>query len=235
MRIHTVLPLVAFFLPTQRHSVMSLMLRSPAAERNKHHIAEILHKMTQQSRQVIQGNRLMNVFEIASGTGEHAACFLSLISDILYQPSDPSLEVQDSIVAWTHDYQERVNRPLIFDITTYANQQLPPNMQDGIDIVVCINMIHISHWDATLALFEFAKRKCNKQGKVLTYGPYRVNGIMSESNEAFDASLKSRNPEWGVRDKEAVVEVARSCGFALDEAIAMPANNMCLLFSRHDS
>ena len=98
---------------------------------------------------------------------------------------------------------------------------------------MCINMIHISPWAATLALFENAARVLPADGMMFTYGPYSIDGdFLTESNVAFDASLKERNPEWGIRDVNAIDKVAAASGFVRAETVRMPANNLSLVFHR---
>ena len=130
---------------------------------------------------------------------------------------------------------DRVLPPLHLNITEFNPDQLPSALRErGVDILICINMIHISPFECTHALFRAANAIGNEHARVLTYGPYRVNGTMVESNVAFDASLKARNPLWGIRDIEAVEVVARENGFKLLETRPMPANNLCLIFGRRN-
>ena len=102
-----------------------------------------------------------------------------------------------------------------------------------VDAIVCINMIHIAPWAAAQALFAEAGRLLNPGAPLVLYGPYRRGGRhTAPSNEAFDASLRSRNPEWGVRDLDDVERLASGCGFALQEVVEMPANNLTVVFER---
>ncbi len=103
---------------------------------------------------------------------------------------------------------------------------------DPIDLMICINMIHISPWTATMGLFKVASSHLSKGGILMTYGPYKVNGTAVESNLSFDASLKSRNAEWGVRDLESVEGVALENGLMLDRVVEMPANNLLCIFRK---
>jgi hypothetical protein len=100
----------------------------------------------------------------------------------------------------------------------------------SINLMICINMIHISPWSATLGLFALANQLLPSNGILVTYGPYKENGTAVESNLNFDRSLKSRNPEWGVRDLEQVVQVAEERGMRLEKKMDMPANNLLLIF-----
>ena len=101
------------------------------------------------------------------------------------------------------------------------------------DAVLCINMIHISPWEATEALFQGAQRLLTYGSLLITYGPYRLRGEhTAPSNATFDLSLRSTNPEWGVRDVDDLVAVGGRTGFILRERVEMPANNMTLVWSR---
>jgi hypothetical protein len=105
-------------------------------------------------------------------------------------------------------------------------------LQDSLNLMICINMIHISPWSATVGLFRVAKESLCRGGILMTYGPYKQNGTAVPSNLAFDENLKARNSEWGVRDLERVQEVGKECGMVLRENIEMPANNLCLIFQK---
>jgi len=99
--------------------------------------------------------------------------------------------------------------------------------------VVAVNLIHVAPWSATLALFEGAKVLLSTEHVLFLYGPYRRYGHhTSESNAQFDLDLRTHNPEWGLRDLEAVSDVAACAGFVLAETVEMPANNFTLVFKR---
>ena len=221
-----------------------------ASAKNKGPILDVLRPRLDTYRQTLGLNRPLTVLEIASGTGEHASFFTSQIPGLLWQPTEPMTEMHSSIVAWCADMnvpmtaavgsttteQSVVLPPIALDVMTFESATaagLPSSFGEGrVDLMVCINMIHISPWAATEGLFRIANHCLKKDGLLLTYGPYRVNGHMVESNQQFSESLMSRNPEWGIRDKEAVEEVASREGLVLHETIGMPANNLCLLFRK---
>jgi SAM-dependent methyltransferase len=201
-----------------------------AAERNKQPILEVL-KPRIEALQSSTGRRPTRVLEVASGTGEHAEHFVSGISDLLYQPTEPMVEMHDSIRAWTKAVSSSVKEPKALDvISSDSSFTLPADFSNNADVMICINMIHISPFQSTEGLFKLAQGFLATDGFLLTYGPYRVKGFMVESNVAFDQSLKSRNPEWGVRDLEAVEEVAGQFGFQIKETVDMPSNNLCVVF-----
>jgi hypothetical protein len=120
-----------------------------------------------------------------------------------------------------------VRPPFVFDIG-----KLPWPVERA-DAILCINMIHIAPWQATLDLMKGAAQTLGDGGVLVLYGPYRRFGAhTAPSNQAFDADLRSRNPEWGIRDLEKVAAVASSHGLSLEEAVAMPANNFTVVFRK---
>ena len=192
-------------------------LTAPAAERNKEPIRAVL-------KRVLPARGL--VLEIASGTGQHVAHFADAMPHLTWQPSDPDPELRASIRAWiAQTGVSNVRAPLDLDV---CRQPWPIAAANA---VVCINMIHIAPWSATAALMAGAARLLSATGVLVLYGPYRREGRhTASSNEAFDRQLRSSNPDWGVRDLEAVTEVAVSHGLALREVVAMPANNLSVVF-----
>ena len=101
------------------------------------------------------------------------------------------------------------------------------------DALLCINMIHIAPWHATVGLMAGAARLLPSGGLLFLYGPYRQGGRhTADSNLAFDEDLRRRNPSWGVRDLEAVTELADSHGFGQPDVVPMPANNLSVVFRR---
>jgi SAM-dependent methyltransferase len=192
---------------------------TPAAERNKGPILEVLTR-------VLPARGL--ALEIASGTGQHVVHFAKSLSGWTWQPSDPDPEARESIALRVAEAQlPNLRAPLELDVC-----QLPWPVPTA-DAVVCINMIHIAPWRATRALFEGAQALLQKDCVLLLYGPYRrLDRPTAPSNEQFDADLRARDPEWGLRNIEAVSEVAHSGGFALTEIVDMPANNLSLVFKK---
>jgi hypothetical protein len=192
-------------------------LTAPAAERNKGPILAVL-------KRVLPASGL--VLEIASGTGQHVVHFAQSMPHLTWQPSDPNPELRTSIRAWiAQTGLSNVRAPLELDV---QNQPWPIVAANA---VVCINMIHIAPWSAATALMAGAARLLPTTGVLVLYGPYRREGRhTAPSNEAFDRQLQASNPEWGVRDLEAVSEAAASHGLALRDVITMPANNLCVVF-----
>jgi SAM-dependent methyltransferase len=197
----------------------ALRQRSPSAERNREPILTVLREALPATGRVL---------EIASGTGQHAMCFAAALPGLDWQPSDVDGDARASIAAWiAHDGLPNVRAPLALDV------HRPDWGIDSLDAVVCINMIHISPWSATQALFAGAGRRLVDGGVLYLYGPYKRGGAhTSPSNDAFDQQLRSRNSDWGVRDMETVVALGASAGLVCDEPVAMPANNFSLVFRK---
>lgn len=192
---------------------------APAAERNKDPILSVLRRVLPQTGLVL---------EIASGTGQHVVHFARALPGLTWQPSEPDPQMRPSIVGWLAEAGlPNVLPPLDLDVCR------PEWPIDRAEAIVCINMIHISPWEATEQLLAGSERILQPGGILYLYGPYRRDGgHTAPSNEAFDASLRQRNPRWGVRDLEAVAEVAGGHGLDLSDVIEMPANNLSVVFVR---
>ncbi|WP_081940710.1 DUF938 domain-containing protein [Sphingopyxis sp. LC81] len=168
------------------------------------------------------------VLEVASGSGEHAVHFAAAFPQLDWQPSDPDPAGLTSIAAYRAEAGlVNIAPPLALDASA------PEWPLDRAGAILCINMVHISPWEATLGLFAGAARLLAPAAPLILYGPYVEPDVpTAESNLAFDASLRSRNPAWGLRDTDAVKAAAADAGLAFAERRAMPANNLMLLFRR---
>ncbi len=192
---------------------------APSAARNRDAILQVLRPRLPERGHVI---------EIASGSGEHTMHFAAAHPRLTFQPSDPDPDARASIDAWTHHLGLTNVRPAIeLDVSQSAMSSI------AADVAVCINMIHIAPWQATVGLMRHAALWLPAGGLLYLYGPYRRHGDhTAPSNAAFDADLRGRNPAWGVRDLEAVAAVAADHGFSAPDIDAMPANNLSLFFRR---
>lgn len=194
---------------------------SPSAERNKQPILEVLQRLLP-----AQGRAL----EIASGTGQHVAWFAQHLPQWTWQPTD-------------------VQRGALYNIEAYANAADLANVQaalrldvmqpqwlaegGAVDLVLCINMLHIAPWATCAALMRGAATVLKPEGLLITYGPYLEDDVpTADSNRAFDASLRAHDPSHGLRRREDVQAVAQAHGLHLRERVAMPANNLLLVFAR---
>lgn len=192
---------------------------APAAERNRQPILDVL-------RRVLPPRGL--VLEVASGTGQHAVYFSEQLAALRWQPSDVSPHALQSIGSWVAEIgRSNLLAPIELDV------RWPTWPLAEADAVISINMIHISGWETSEALFEGARKVLASGAPLITYGPYRLHGEhTAPSNAAFDESLRSRNPDWGVRDIDELTELAARTGFTLQERVQMPANNMTLVWAR---
>ena len=168
------------------------------------------------------------VLEVASGSGEHVVHFAAVFPHLDWQPSDPDPAGLTSIAAYRAEAGlSNIAPPLALDASA---SEWPI---DHADAILCINMVHISPWEAAQGLFAGAARLLAVGAPLILYGPYIEPDIpTAESNLAFNASLRSRNPAWGLRDTDDVKAAAADAGFAFAERRAMPANNLMLLFRR---
>jgi hypothetical protein len=194
-------------------------LHFPSAARNRQPILDVL-------RRHLPARGL--VLEVASGSGEHVVHFARSCPGLAFQPSDPDPAHRASIDAWTAALGLANVRPAHhLDVTA------EPWPIAAADAVVCINMIHIAPWAAAEGLMRGAGRVLPAGGVLYLYGPYVRGGRhTAASNAAFDASLRTQNPEWGVRDLEAVADLAVAQGFAAPIVVEMPANNLSLVLRK---
>jgi len=195
---------------------------APAAARNTGPILDVLRGILPEAGRAL---------EIASGTGQHAAAFAEAFPGIGWQPSDQDAAARESIAGWVAESGlGNLLPPLNIDVMR-ADW---PNAIDGeLDLIVCINMIHISPWEACGGLMRGAGKLLRKGGLLYLYGPYRRDGDhTAPSNAEFDVSLRGRNPAWGIRDMGDVEAAAGLRGMALEGAVAMPANNFSVIFRK---
>ena len=193
---------------------------APATERNRDAILAGL-------RDELPSSGL--VLEVASGSGQHVVHFAAALPALDWQPSDPDPAALASIESWRQEAGlPNVRPPLRLD----ASADWPVERADAI---LCVNMVHISPWEATLGLMKGAGAVLPPGGLLYLYGPYlRENVETAPSNLAFDASLKARDPQWGLRRVEDVIAAAAHEGLVFRRLLEMPANNLSLIFRRRD-
>lgn len=194
-------------------------LFSPTAGRNKIPIGEVIDS------HIPKGAR---VLEIASGTGEHGAYMCGMRPDIIWQPTDPNAESRASQDAWANDCAARMLPSLSLD-TTQSDWALE---LPSFDVIYCANMIHIAPWEAALGMVSGAADVLNIGGTFILYGPFQEGEDTAPSNLAFDMSLKSRNPNWGVRNLDDVKHIFSVAGFTCRARIVMPKENRTLIFTK---
>ncbi|MBX7534820.1 DUF938 domain-containing protein [Qipengyuania sp. GH1] len=195
---------------------------SPAVARNSQPIAEVLDKELPKSGLVL---------EIASGTGEHAVFMAHRFASIRWQPTDPDLEALTSAAAWAKEQGlPNLLEPLQLD-ARMSNWPVK-----AADALVCINMIHISPWEATLGLFRGAADTLQDGEPLILYGPFLEEHVETAlSNLAFDADLKRRSAEWGIRRLGAVDVVAKATDFERTARYQMPANNLMIVYRKNSN
>lgn len=194
-------------------------LHSPAVARNRQPILEVLQQVLPERARVL---------EVASGSGEHALYCAAAMPGWAWQPSDPTPEARASIAAWRERAgPSNLAEPLRLDATDADSWPA-----DSCEAIVAINLLHISPWEVAEALMARAGERLVEGGTLYLYGPFRRGGHTAPSNAAFDASLRRRDPRWGVRDLEAVTAEAWRHGLALERVVEMPANNLSVVLQR---
>lgn len=172
--------------------------------------------------------------EVASGTGQHIVVFAEGFPGVDWTPSDPDAMARVSIS--THVAEAglaNLQAPLDLDV---SDPGWPKAVDAGLDVMVAINLLHISPWVATLGLLSGAGRLLAPDGRLFIYGPFSRGGdYLAQSNVQFDAALRQRDPSWGLRDTNDVAAAARAKGLALADVIAMPANNLMLVISKSEA
>ncbi|WP_294258556.1 DUF938 domain-containing protein [uncultured Sphingomonas sp.] len=190
---------------------------APATLRNRAAIATMLGELLPAAGRVL---------EVASGSGEHCAYFAEHFPKLEWHPSDPDQDALASIASWCEGLAN-IRPPVALDA---AAATWPVAHADAI---LCINMVHISPWAATLGLMAGAGRLLPPGGPLVLYGPYRETGVpTAPSNEEFDQSLRARDPAWGLRLLDDVIASAAAQGLVFERRVAMPANNLIVAFRR---
>ena len=202
-------------------------LDAPAFHRNHRPIWSVLGKFLQ--------DKTGDVLEIGSGTGQHTVSFAAESPGIVWWPSDYNDRHLESIAAWRSYAQlANVREPMRIDLMepNWALNNLAGAPKSFV-AMLCINVLHIAPWCVSENLLGYAARYLTPDGWLCVYGPFMRNGMhTAPSNAAFDASLRSKDPSWGVRDTRDLSELAKSVGLHLDRIVDMPANNFVLTFRR---
>tara|TARA_R110000868_G_scaffold108842_3_gene296779 strand:+ start:4744 stop:5400 length:657 start_codon:yes stop_codon:yes gene_type:complete len=196
-------------------------LFSPSAARNRDAIGDLLAAVLPQGARVL---------EFGSGTGEHAVAVCTRRPDIVWQPSDPDARSRASQNAWAAEAAPNMLPALDLDLTRAGWDAALGRF----DALVCLNVIHIAPWAVAEAIAAASATCLEPGGLIYLYGPYLEGEATAPSNLEFDRSLKSRNPQWGVRGRSDVEALFATAGWAKPERHQMPANNLSLVF-RHRS
>jgi len=198
-------------------------LNYPATKRNRDSIAAVLSNY-------IYPRSL--ILEIASGSGEHGVFFQKKFPSIIWQTSDPELVHRKSINSWIKHEGLSLKMPEALNLNVESSPwPISNQLRSLIKGIVCINMIHISPWNCTKALFEESKHLLDQNYFLMLYGPFLRKDVQtSESNLKFDKSLKLQNQLWGLRQLDEVNKLAIENGFKKDKVIEMPANNISVIY-----
>jgi Protein of unknown function (DUF938) len=202
---------------------------APATERNREPILAVLQQVLPPTGTIL---------EISSGTGEHAVFMAPQLAPRYWLPSDPNPDARDSIRAWRQSAPcDNIYSPMDIDASSsewsIESGRFPIRdlTEQPINAIVNINMIHIAPKSAYLGLLAGARRVLPIDGILYLYGPFKQGGVhTAPSNEAFDDSLQSQNPQWGIRDLEEIIRVAHSHNLDLQKVYEMPANNLSVVF-----
>jgi hypothetical protein len=193
----------------------------PATARNRDAIHEVLAAHLPPSGTVL---------EIGSGSGEHIVYLARSFPNLDWQPSDPDPICLASIRAWMEaepDPLANLRPPVAIN----ASDVILP--LDAADAILCINVIHISPWDATEGLMRNTAALLPAGGFLYLYGPFAIDGgFEAPSNEAFDRQLRAQNETWGIRNLADVTAEAEKNGLRLDGTVEMPSNNLSVIFRK---
>jgi hypothetical protein len=196
-----------------------IRLHAPAAVRNRDLILEVLR------RHLPPGGLIL---EIASGSGEHCVCFGAGLPAHIIQPSDADPKCRASIDAWVQETSVENVRPALAIDATAASWPV-----EAATAILCINMIHIAPWEATLGLVAGAARHLAPAGLLYLYGPFIQAGLpTAPSNLAFDGDLRAQDPRWGIRNLDEIAAIAAAQGFSAPQVTPMPSNNLSVIFRR---
>jgi len=198
---------------------------APATARNREPILAVLREVLPE-----RGDAL----EIASGTGEHACFFARNLPGLTFHPSDPDEDARRSIAAWI-DHERLANLMPPLRIAADESDWDVGSVAGSLVAILNVNMIHISPWQCCEGLMRGAGRLLPAGAPLYLYGPYKREGRhTAPSNEAFDQSLRARDPLWGLRNLDDVVACAAENGLALERVVEMPANNLSVVLRRED-
>lgn len=202
-----------------------MIVNHPAAQRN----AEPIYGVVRETLDGFARRSSLRALELASGPGQHVELFATRHPEVCWQPSEPQEALRASIDARVA-LAELANVLPALDLDVCAQW---PN--ERYDLIFAVNLLHISPWSVTQALVANAAASATDQAVLLIYGPFKRNSDhTSEGNAAFDAQLRERDAQWGIRDVEAVTAVADQCGWRALSDVSMPANNFCLLYRRQN-
>jgi len=195
---------------------------SEACDQNREPILTVLRETFSAAR---------NILEIGSGTGQHAVYFARHLPHLHWQTSDLE-ENHASINAWLHEAAlENTSPPFTLDVTAATwPESTPESTYDGL---FSANTTHIMSWPAVQHMFTGIGERLKTNAALCLYGPFNYGGnYSSDSNRCFDKWLKDRDPVSGIRDFEALDELASANDMTLEADYEMPVNNRLLVWKK---
>uniref|UniRef100_A0A0P4W936 Methyltransferase type 12 domain-containing protein n=1 Tax=Scylla olivacea TaxID=85551 RepID=A0A0P4W936_SCYOL len=213
-------------------SEAKLVIEAP--ERNKEPITLVLQDVLSEK---FGADTSLKALEVASGTGQHVVHFGQHLPKVSWQPSDMEEKYLASISAYVKESgAKNVLEPLMIDVCKPVSEWPGKFSAASLDVILNINMVHISAWPCTEALFRAAGHLLRPKGIMVTYGPYAIHGeVTPESNVAFNESLKSQNAEWGLRDIDDLEKEAKKNNMTFDAMFNMPSNNKILIWQKAET
>ncbi len=201
---------------------------APAFHRNKEPMLNVLQTILPQTP--------LKVIEIASGSGQHGPYFCSHLSNLKWWPTDIYKEAINSINAWKQHHSLAAVQPAcLLDVTSeqWIEGQTITGLPDQADVILSMNMIHIAPFVATKGLLAGASQRLSLGALLILYGPFKQHDVaFAPSNKLSDESLKSRDPQWGIRQLENVAQIASAHKLTLDQTINLPSNNLAVVFKK---
>lgn len=200
---------------------------SPSAERNKHPILEVLQSLLPPSGRAL---------EIASGTGQHVVWFAQHLPQWIWQPTEVHRGALYNIEVRASEADlGNIEIAQLLDVCQEPWFDTDSELTGPYDLLLCINMLHIAPWSACGALMRGAAQHLAEDGVLVTYGPYFETGVApTSSNIEFDASLRTHDPSYGIRELDDVTAEAARVGLRLISRHEMPANNLLLVWGLKD-
>jgi len=204
--------------------VKDVIINHPAAGRNAKPLYEVVQRL-------LLGGTPGRALEVASGPGQHVELFASRHPQVHWQPSEPQAAMRASIDA-------RIAQAGLTNVAPAFDLDVRSDWPDAwreapYDLILTANLLHISPWTVTQAFVAKAAEVAAANANLVIYGPFNRGGVhTSEGNRTFDEQLRERDSSWGIRDLEAVTEVAAASAWCQSQVVAMPANNFCLVFGR---
>lgn len=214
-------------------SITNEKLIYPAATRNQEPILQVLKRLIFCDDEDGEDNENPVFLEISSGSGQHVAHFAPHFPNVTFQPTEYDKTLLGSITYYANNCPTKnIKPPMLLDITHKMSDY--GFKENSIDYFYNANMIHISPFECTIGLFENARDHLKSDALLITYGPYSKDGVITpESNVQFNASLKARNPTWGLRDITELEKLAEQNNLSLIDTVEMPANNHILIFKKN--